>query len=92
MNYGSIEGLEVRDSDPVFSPPPLVLIDIKLDNDQGPRTEVELSDFVLRDEVRRLLERFDELKNAKVERIEVQAGIPRRVVFESRPLCAPTPG
>lgn len=84
MNYGSIEGLEVRDSDPIFSPPPLVLIDIRLDNDEGPRTQVGLSDFVLRDEARRLMERFETLKNATIERVEVRAGIPRRVVFKLR--------
>ena len=84
-NYGCIQGLEVRDSDPIFSPPPLVLVDIKLDSDEGPRPEIELTDFVLGDEVRRLMNRFYELKNALIDRIEVRAGVPRRVVFESRP-------
>ena len=84
MNYGSIEGLEVRDSDPVFSPPPFVVVDIKLDADEGLRTEVELTDFALRDEVRRLIERLADLKNGTIDRVEVRAGIPRRIVFKFR--------
>jgi hypothetical protein len=85
INYGSIEGLEIRDADPVLRPPPIVLIDIKLDNDEGPRTEVELMDFVLRDEVRRLIENLDQLKDGTIARLEMRAGIPRRVVLKYRP-------
>jgi hypothetical protein len=70
----------------------MVAVDVKLDSDEEPRTELGLTDFVLCDEVCRLMDRFDQLKNAKIERIEVRAGIPRRVVFESRPLCGPTLG
>ena len=83
-NYGSIRNLEVRDSEPVFRPPPVVAVDVKLDGDDGPRREIALTDFVLRDEVCRLMDRLDELKNATIERIEVRAGIPRRIVFKSR--------
>lgn len=86
-NYGQIHHLEIRDGDPVLSPPPLVLADIKLDSDEEPRTELDLTDFVLRDEVCRLMDRFDQLKNAKIARLEVKTGVPRRMVVESRPLC-----
>jgi hypothetical protein len=92
MNYGSIQGLCVKEGDPVLSPPPLVLADIKLDSDEESRTELDLTDFVLRDEVCRLMAQFDRLNNARIERIEVRAGIPRRVLFESRPVCGPTLG
>lgn len=88
INYGSIEGVEVRDTDPVLSPPPIVLLDIKLDNEEEPRTEVELADFVLRDEVRRLMEKLGHMKNGTIERVEVRAGIPRRIFFRFRPTTA----
>jgi len=84
-NYGLIRNLEVRDSEPVFSPPPVVAVDVKLDADEGPRAEVDLPDFELCDEVWRLMARLDDLKNATIDRIEVRAGIPRRIVFE-RPI------
>jgi hypothetical protein len=83
-NYGQIHHLEIRDGDPVLSPAPLILADIKLDSDEEPRSEVKLTDFVLRDEICRLMARLDELKDGTIERIEVRAGIPRRVVFEYR--------
>lgn len=81
VNYGYIQELSVRDSDPVFNPPPLVLLDVKLDSDYGPRPEADLADFELRHEFCRLMIQLDELKHAKIERIEVRAGIPRRVLF-----------
>ena len=31
-NHGQIQNLEIKDGDPVFSPPPLVLADITLDS------------------------------------------------------------
>ena len=81
VNYGYIQELNVRNSDPVFDPPPLVLLDVKLDSDNGPRPEADLPDFELRHEFCRLMIQFDELNNARIERIEVRAGIPRRVLF-----------
>lgn len=77
-NWGVIQSFEIRDSEPVLSPPPVVLVDVKLDSDEESRTELDLTDFVLRDEICRLLDRFDQLKNVRIERIEVRAGIPRR--------------
>ena len=83
-NYGCVRGLRVKNADPVFDPLPQVLVDVKLDADEDPRPEFDLTDFVLRDEVRRLMSQLDELENATIESIEVRAGIPRRVVIERR--------
>jgi len=80
-NYGQIQHLEIMDGDPVLSPPPLVLIDVKLDADELPRAEVDLPDFELCKEVRRLIGQLHELTTGIIERIEVRAGIPRRIVF-----------
>ena len=84
VDYGQIIGLQIRDREPVFNPPPTVLLDIKLDADCLPRREAALDDFVLREEVHRLLERIDRLEKGRLDRIEVRAGIPRRVLIESR--------
>jgi hypothetical protein len=40
INFGSIENLEVRDSEPVFDPTPIVLRDLKRDSDEAPRPEL----------------------------------------------------
>jgi hypothetical protein len=84
INYGQILNLEIRDSDPILGSPPVVLFDVKLDADDGNRQEADLPDFALRDEVRRLMARLDELKDGRIERIEVRAGIPRRILIERR--------
>lgn len=83
VNFGQIRGLEVRDSDPVFSPPPELLFDVKLDSDMVPRAELNLTDFVLPAEVCRLMDRLDYVKTATIERIEVRDGVARRVTFKA---------
>jgi hypothetical protein len=83
LNYGSIRRLEIKHGEPVFEPPPLLAVDLKLDRVGQARTEVELQDFLLRDELLRLMHHFDHLPNTTVELLEVYVGIPRRVVFIS---------
>jgi hypothetical protein len=75
--------LKIKDCDPVFDPHPLVMMDLKLDAEAGPRSEIELVDLALCREICRLMELFDELKDARVDRIEIRAGVPRRVPFKS---------
>jgi hypothetical protein len=82
-NYGEIRQLQVRESEPVLNPAPIVLIDLKLDTDEGPRPELALADFTLGHEVCRLLDRLDEVENGEIERISIRAGIPRRLVLQS---------
>ena len=83
INFGSIENLEVRDSEPVFDPPPVMLRDLKLDSDEGPRPELALTDFVVSNEIVRLMRHLDEMKSGTVRRVEVRGGIPRRILLES---------
>lgn len=82
INFGYLEGLEVRCSDPVFSPAPVAFVEVKLDAGNDPRPEADLPDFELRSEVTRLLEQFDQLGNGSIERIDVRHGVPRRAVIE----------
>ncbi len=83
INHGHIEALRIADGEPTFTPTPTVLVDVKLDQDDGPRPEVELSDFELCGELRRLMSRIDGIKDGKVARLEIRGGVPRRVIFES---------
>ena len=62
-NYAQIEQLQVKESEPVFDPAPVVLLDLKLDSDELPRPELTLTDFALTAEFRRLMDRLDALKN-----------------------------
>jgi hypothetical protein len=75
--------LAIKAGEPVLDPPPTLLVDMKLDRDDAPRSEFELADFELSHEVVRLFERLDELATTSVELLEVRAGIPRRLVFRA---------
>jgi hypothetical protein len=90
INFGSIENLEVRDSEPMFDPPPVMLRDLKLDSDEGSRPELALADFVVSNEVMRLMGHLDELRHGKIRRVEVRGGLPRRILLEQ--LLRPTAG
>jgi hypothetical protein len=85
INHGSIENLQVENSEPVFDPSPVMLKDVKLDSDEGPRPELGLADFLIGDEAHRLTRLFDNMKCGSVRRLEIRAGIPRRIVVESVP-------
>jgi hypothetical protein len=82
-NFGIIRGLEIREGQPVFDPPPIVLVDLKLGADDEPRAETELADFAICREVLQLMDRLDELVTVTIESIEIRAGIPRRLVFRA---------
>lgn len=84
LNFGSIQNLRVTQGDPVFDPPPTLLIDQKLGCEDARRPELDLSDFGLPAEVCDLADRLDRIGDGILENLEVRAGIPRRVVFQSK--------
>ena len=86
VNFGELQGIHVLDADPIFDVTSVVILDAKLDKEEVPRQELDLNDFALCTEVLRLMSRLDELKNGTIQRLEVRAGIPRRLIFESRVL------
>lgn len=83
LNYGSILNLNVVKGEISFDPKPVVLIDVRLDEDVSTRPERALDDFTLSSEVSRLLGQIDALQNGTIERIVVHAGLPRRVTLRS---------
>ena len=88
LNFGLIQSMAVRDADPVFDPHKIVvLVDEKLDVNDAPRPESELTDFDLATELCPvMMRRLDEIRNGIIERLEVRGGIPRRVVSRSQVL------
>jgi hypothetical protein len=85
VNFGFIEDLEVRGGDPMFSPAPTVIIEVKFDAQDDPRPEASAADFELRAELLRLMEQLDLLHDGTVDRIDVRYGVPRRALIE-RPM------
>ena len=80
VNFGRIEGLTITDGEPVLSPRPRIVKDVKLGAaDSGTRPELEADDFALKREHIELFETFRQLGNGTVESIEIKAGLPFRV-------------
>ena len=79
IDYGQILDIFVLDREPLFSPEPVVIVEVKLDGDPRPRVESELADFVLCNAVWRLMDRIDEIGTGRSEKILVMAGLPKRV-------------
>ena len=85
-NYGYIHDLVIRDREPILTGPPcVVLVDVKLDSEEGPSREIANSDFLLCAEVRRLMALLDKIQNGKISKLEIRAGIPRRIILENLP-------
>ena len=84
VNYGQIHDLSVRDREPILKcPAPGVFIDVRLDVEEQPRENIAAADFALGAEVTRLIALLDKIENGKISRIEVRAGLPRRVTLET---------
>ena len=79
LNFGRIEHLSIQKSEPVLLPPPRVIRDIKLGSDSGPRSEVALEDFALREQVIDLFRHLDQIGTGEIEVLEVRAGLPFRI-------------
>jgi hypothetical protein len=83
INFGEIREIEVRNREPIFGSVSRILVDLRLDNDESSRPESTLLDFNLSHELCRLFAEFDQLENAQISRIEIRAGLPRRILFEA---------
>jgi hypothetical protein len=83
LGHGTIRDLEVNECEPVFGSKTEVLHDVKLDGDEAPRPELNLSDFVVPSETRRLFSMLDAFRNGTIEHVEVRTGVPRRMVFKA---------
>jgi hypothetical protein len=50
------------------------------------RPELALADFIVSNEILRLMRHLDEMKIGTIRRVEVRGGIPRRILLESQVL------
>jgi hypothetical protein len=85
INFGRIEELEIRNGEPRFNPAPRVLVELKLDRDDGPRPERSLEQFQLLGQVVRFFDQLARLGDGTIECIEVRHGLPFRMVVEASP-------
>ncbi len=85
VNFGQIRDLRVQNSEPIWNPGPTILSEVRLDMDDVPRPEGSFPDFNLSSEIQRLMAQLDQIKDGRIEKIEVRTGVPRRLILASRP-------
>lgn len=80
LNFGRIEGLAIRNGEPVFQPAPRITQDIKIGGENGPRPELALEDFALKSPVLELFDHLARIGDGTVDSLEVKYGMPFRIV------------
>jgi hypothetical protein len=85
INFGRIEGLAIRDGEPILNPRPVVVHEHKFGGENGPRTELGTADFLLKQQVVELFAFFDVLRNGVIDVLEVKHGLPFRVIVTEVP-------
>lgn len=79
VNFGRIDGLVVREGQPVFDPPPRVLREIKLGGENDARQETGLGDFGLKRQVVELFDHLNRFGEGVLETLEIKHGLPFRM-------------
>jgi hypothetical protein len=82
INFGRIEALRVRGGSPVFAPGPRVVQTLKMGAQNGPREEVGLEDFWLKQPIIDLLQTVRDLRDGEILAIDVKHGLPFTVEIE----------
>lgn len=80
INFGRIEGLVVREKQPVLEPPPVIIREVKFGGENGPRPEVHAEDFLLKTQVVKLFAALDELCDGIIDGLDVKHGLPFRML------------
>lgn len=84
VDFGRIESLQVRGSEPARDPAPRIVQTRKMGSRNGPRPEIALDDFWLKQPVVDLIEAIREIGDGEILSITVMHGLPH-VVEVQRP-------
>ncbi len=76
VNYGRIEGLAVRNGQPVFDPPPRRLFQEKFSAKKQTEPKPSPAELATKPQVAQLIERLSSLSDETVVSIEIQNGLP----------------
>lgn len=79
VNFGRIEGLRIREAEPLLEPAPRVLRDIVFGKVNTPNAARGKEDFVLKEQHVELFDLFDRERSVTVESLVVQNGLPVRM-------------
>jgi len=85
VNFGRLECLVVRGGEPVVDRRPTIVREHKFGGENGPRPEIEIEDFLLKQQVIELFAFFDELREGVIDVLEIKHGLPFRVTITEVP-------
>jgi len=79
INFGCIEGLHVRDGEPVLNPMPTVKRVYMFGKDNGPNASSKTDSFTLKKKVIELFEIFDRERSLTIQELKIDNGLPLRM-------------
>ena len=79
VNYGRIEGLQIRNGEPVFDAPLHVLRLVLFGKANGPNESRGSDDFTLKKQVTELFEAFDRERSLSIQELMIDDGLPVRM-------------
>ncbi len=80
VNFGRIEGLQVRDGEPVFDLSPRVKRLYLFGRENEPHESRGCEDFALRKKVAELFEVFDRERSLFIQELMIESGLPVRMI------------
>ena len=84
IGHGRIEGLPVRDGEPILAPPPTVLRLFLFGKDNGPNAALSSEDFVLKKNVTEMFEIFDREQSFVIDELVIADGLPVRMTVREK--------
>jgi hypothetical protein len=80
VNFGRIESVVIKDGEPFFDSPLRIMREIKFGSENGPRPEIDTSDFLLKSQVVELFVLFGTLRDGTIDVLEIKNGLPFRAI------------
>ncbi len=85
ISFGQIKKLSLLGGQPVLEPPPIVVREHKFGAENGPRPELGITDFLLKQQVIELFAFFDKRRDGVIDAIEIKHGLPFRMTVTEVP-------
>ena len=79
INFGRIEKLHILQGEPAFDPRPAIVREHRFASENGPRPEIGIAEFLLKQHVVELFAFFDQLQNGVIDLLEIRHGLPFRM-------------
>ncbi len=83
INFGRMEELQIRDGEPIFTPPPTVLQQFLFGKENGPNANRSVDSFALKKKVAEMFDLFDREPSLSIQELIIDNGLPVRMTIVS---------